>query len=92
MMHIQFFCLSDLVNRYICYSALYSSCIYTCTRQKKTKKKKTKKKNAPRRTNQLSERSQVMEQFRLYMCKRMPVTTSLHDVHIICKQGSNMCE
>ena len=41
-----------------------------------------------RRTDQLSGRSQVMGQFRLYRCKGMPCTTALH---IVCNQASKMC-
>ena len=36
--------------------------------------------NATRRTDQLSGRSQVMGQFRLYRCKGMSVTAALHIV------------
>ena len=36
------------------------------------------KRNATRRTNQLSGRSQVMDQFHFYRCKGMSVTAALH--------------
>ena len=44
--------------------------------------------NATRRTNQLSGRSQVIGQFRLYRCTDMSGTTALH---IVCNQASKMC-
>ena len=44
--------------------------------------------NATRRTDQLSGRSQVMGQFRLYRCKGMSETAALH---IVCNQASEMC-
>ena len=44
--------------------------------------------NATRRTDQLSGRSQVMGQFRLYRCKGMSGTAALH---IVCNQASKMC-
>ena len=45
--------------------------------------------NATRRTDQLSRRSQVMGQFRLYPCKGLSGTAALH---IICNQASKMCQ
>ena len=44
--------------------------------------------NTTRRTDQLSGRSEVMGQFRLYRCKGMPGTAALH---MICNQASKMC-
>ena len=44
--------------------------------------------NATRRTDQLSKRSQVMGQFRLYRCKGMSGTAALY---IVCNQASKMC-
>ena len=44
--------------------------------------------NATRKTDQLSRRSQVMGQFRLYRCKGMSGTAALH---IVCNQASKMC-
>ena len=44
--------------------------------------------NATCRTDQLSGRSQVMGQFRLYRCKGMSGTAALH---IVCNQASKMC-
>ena len=43
--------------------------------------------NATRRTDQLSGRSQVMGQLRLYRCKGISGTASLH---IVCNQASKM--
>ena len=44
--------------------------------------------NATRRSDQLSGRSHVMGQFRLYRCKGMSGTAALH---IVCNQASKMC-
>ena len=44
--------------------------------------------NATRTTDQLSGRSQVMGQFRLYRCKGVPGTAALH---IVRNQASKMC-
>ena len=44
--------------------------------------------NTTRRTDQLSGRSHVMVQFRLYRCKGMSGTAALH---IECNQASKMC-
>ena len=44
--------------------------------------------NATRITDQLSERSQVMGQFRLYQYKGMSGTVALH---IVCNQVSKIC-
>ena len=41
--------------------------------------------NATRRTDQLSGRSQVMGQFRLYLCIGMSGTAA---IHIVCNQAS----
>ena len=43
------------------------------------------KRNAPRRTDQLSERSQMMDKFRVYRCKGMSGTAALH---IFCDKVS----
>ena len=43
--------------------------------------------NATRRTDQLSGRSQVMGELRLYRCKGISGTASLH---IVCNQASKM--
>ena len=43
--------------------------------------------NATRRTDQLSGRSHVMGQFRLYRCKGISGTAALH---IVCNQASKM--
>ena len=43
---------------------------------------------ARRRTAQLSGRSQVIGQFRLYRCKGMPGTVALH---VFCNLVSKMC-
>lgn len=45
------------------------------------------KRNAPHRIYDLSGRSKVMDQFRLYRCKGVSVTASLH---IFLNQGSNV--
>ena len=47
-----------------------------------------KKRNAPRRTVQLSGKSQVIGQFSLYQCKGMPVTAASH---VFCNQASKLC-
>ena len=44
--------------------------------------------NATRRTDQLSGRSQVIDQFRLYRCKGMSGTAALQ---IVCNKASKMC-
>ena len=44
--------------------------------------------NATRRTDQLSGRSQVIGQFRLYRYKGISGTAALH---IVCNQASKMC-
>ena len=46
------------------------------------------KSNPLRRTNHLTRRSQVVNQFRLYRCKGMSVTAALH---IFRNQGSKKC-
>ena len=45
--------------------------------------------NATRRADQLSGRSQVMDQFRLYRCKGMSGTAALH---FVCSKASKMCK
>ena len=47
-----------------------------------------KKRNAPLRTAQLSERSQVIGQFRLYQCKVMSSTAASH---VFCNQALKLC-
>ena len=47
-----------------------------------------KKRNAPLRTVQLSEKSQVIGKFSLYQCKGMPVTAASH---VFCNQASKLC-
>ena len=47
-----------------------------------------KKRNAPLRTVQLSGKSQVIGQFRLYQCKGMSGTAALH---VFCNQPSKLC-
>ena len=47
-----------------------------------------KKRNAPLRTAQLSGKSRVIGQFRLYQCKGIPVTAASH---FFCNQASKLC-
>ena len=64
---------------------LHTICLMTVS---KTKYILDKIRNAIRRTDQLSGRSQVIGQFRLYRCKGMSGTTALH---VVCNQASKMC-